>query len=109
MQGTDHRVPETNHIPRVYGVVAVLYLQFVLHVMLFRMLNMDVFCSFLISDLHDMLFRYCLVDFDLVPAAPVITGINFCFLHSTFADYYCWGGVSKMFVVKLPSFSLPVV
>ena len=28
---------ETNHVSRVYNVAAVLYLQFVLHVMLFRL------------------------------------------------------------------------
>jgi len=37
-------IPETNRVSRVYSVAAVLYLQFVLHVMLFRMLN--VFCTF---------------------------------------------------------------
>jgi len=37
-------LPETNRVSRVYSVAAVLYLQFVLHVMLFRMLNM--FCTF---------------------------------------------------------------
>ena len=29
-------IPKTNNVPRVYIVAAVLYLQFVLHVMLFR-------------------------------------------------------------------------
>ena len=33
-------MPETNHVSRVYNIAAVLYLQFVLHVMLFRMLDM---------------------------------------------------------------------
>ena len=37
MQGIHNYIPETNHI---YSVTAVLYLQLVLHVMLFRMLNM---------------------------------------------------------------------
>jgi hypothetical protein len=41
MQGIYNYIPETNHVSRVS---AVLYLQFVLHVMLFRMLNM--FCTF---------------------------------------------------------------
>ena len=36
MQGIYNYVPETNHISRVYSDAAVLYLQFVLHVMLFR-------------------------------------------------------------------------
>jgi hypothetical protein len=32
MQVTYNYIPETNHISRVYSVAAVLYLQFVLHV-----------------------------------------------------------------------------
>ena len=43
MQGIYNYIPETNHVSRVYTVAAVVYLQFVLHVMLFRMLNM--FCT----------------------------------------------------------------
>jgi hypothetical protein len=35
MQGIYNYIPETNHVPTVYSVAAVLYLQFVLHVMLF--------------------------------------------------------------------------
>ena len=34
--GTYSYAPETNHVSRVYSVAAVLYLEFVLHVMLFR-------------------------------------------------------------------------
>jgi len=36
MQGIYNYILETNHVSRVYSVTAVLYLQFVLHVMLFR-------------------------------------------------------------------------
>jgi hypothetical protein len=36
MGGIYNYIPETNHVSRVYSVVAVLRLQFVLHVMLFR-------------------------------------------------------------------------
>jgi hypothetical protein len=39
--------------------------------------NMAVFCSSLISCFPGMLFRYCLSDFELVPAALIITGITF--------------------------------
>ena len=72
------------------------------------MLNMDVFCSFLISGFPDKLFKFCLSNFDLVIAAAVITGINVCFYipHSLIIIV---GGVSKIFVGKLPSFSLPAV
>ena len=37
-------IPETNRVSTVFSVTAVLYLQSVLHVMLFRALNM--FCTF---------------------------------------------------------------
>jgi hypothetical protein len=40
MQGVDNNITETNHVPRVYSVAAVLYLQFVLHVMLFCLRTM---------------------------------------------------------------------
>jgi hypothetical protein len=36
MQDIYDYIPETNHVSTVYSVAAVLYLQFVLHVMLFR-------------------------------------------------------------------------
>jgi hypothetical protein len=39
MQGIYNYIPETNHVSRVCSVAAVLYLQFVLHVMLLRMFN----------------------------------------------------------------------
>jgi hypothetical protein len=41
--GIYNYIPETNHVSGVYSVAAVLYLQFVLHQMLFRVLNM--FCT----------------------------------------------------------------
>jgi len=37
MQAIYNCIPETNHVSTVYSVAAVLYLQFVLHVMLFRL------------------------------------------------------------------------
>jgi hypothetical protein len=42
IQGIYCCIPETNHVSRVYSIAAVLYLQFVVQVMLFCMLNM--FC-----------------------------------------------------------------
>ena len=36
MRGIYNYIPETNHVSRAYSVAAILYLQFVLHVMLFR-------------------------------------------------------------------------
>ena len=80
-----------------------------LHVMLFRQWNM--FCTFtlallrsmcavsnmaacffssLISCFRDMLLRYCLGDFEMVPVTPVITGITFAF---TF--HMCWISIMR--------------
>jgi FMN-dependent NADH-azoreductase len=39
MQGTDNYTPETSQVSRVYSSAAILYLQFMLHVMFFPMLN----------------------------------------------------------------------
>ena len=36
VRGIYNYIPETNHVYTVHSVAAVLYLQFVLHVMLFR-------------------------------------------------------------------------
>jgi hypothetical protein len=82
-------IPETNHVYRVYNVAAVLYLQFVLHVMLFRVLNISCtftsalsavcvlcpiwlfFCSSLISRSPGTLLRCCVSDFEIIPVAPI--------------------------------------
>ena len=46
MQCSYNYTPEINHVSKVYSVESVFYLQFVLHVMLFRTWNM--FCTFTI-------------------------------------------------------------
>ena len=46
MQDIYNYIPEINHVSREYSVEAVLYLQFVLNVMLFRVLNM---CNFTLA------------------------------------------------------------
>jgi len=91
-------ISETNHVSRVQSFASVPYLQFVLHVMLFRPWN--TFCIFtlplstvcvqcpiwlffggssLISCSSGMLLRYCLSDFEVVPLTHIITGIAFAF------------------------------
>ena len=96
MKGIYNYIPEKNHVSKVYSVAAVLYLQFVLHVMLFRMLNvlyfhistsrslcavtiMAVVCSSLISCIPVTLLRFCLSDFEMVPAASYYHRYHFCF------------------------------
>jgi hypothetical protein len=90
-------IPETNRVyivlySTVHSAAAVVYLQFVLLVMLFRPCNM--FCTFtaaipsrslcavpnmavlffssLISCFPDMLFSYCLSDYEMVPVALLL-------------------------------------
>ena len=99
MQGTSY-IPETSHVCRVCTVAAVLYVQSVLHVMLFRPWNKFctftsalpavcvrwpiwlVFCSFLISCFPGMMLRCFMNDFEMVPLVSVITVIFYVFtLH----------------------------
>ena len=51
--------------------------------------HVAVFCSSLKSCFPDMLLRYCLSDFEMVPVALIITGITFVFdiLHVLY--FYC--------------------
>jgi len=97
IQGIYNYIPETNHVSRAHSVASVLYLEFVLHVMLFLPCSMFCtsasalpqyvcsaqygcfFCSSLISCSPGMLLKYCLRDFEMVPVAPVVAGITFAF------------------------------
>ena len=119
MHGVYNYIPETNHVSRVYSVAAVLYLQSVLHVMLFRLWNMfcaftlalpavcvqlhnmAVFCSSLISCFPGTLLRYTLSDSEMVPVAPIITAITFYF---TF--YMSWNSIVSSLYFKIFSASL---
>ena len=84
-----------------YSFAAVLYLQYVLQVMLFPMLNAlyfytsifwilwampsTVFCSSLILCFPCMFLRYFVNDFEIVPVAPTVAGIT-----SVFTSHTCW-------------------
>jgi len=48
MQGIYNYILETNHVSRVHSVAAVLYVQVVLHVMLFCLRNMFCTCTLLL-------------------------------------------------------------
>jgi len=96
MQGIYTYITETKYVPREYCVVAILLLLFMMLISLVSVLNllyfyispfwsmcavpnMAVFCSSLTSYFHCMLLTYFLNDFEIVPVAPIITGITFVF------------------------------
>ena len=53
--------------------------------------NMALFCNSLISCVPDVLRGYFLNDSQMVPVAPINTGISFFFLHSTRAVFLLQG------------------
>ena len=97
MQGMYTYIPEKNYVPREYSVAAILLLLFMVLISLVSVLNllyiyvstfrsmcavpnMAVFCSSLTSSwFPGMLLTYFLNDFEIVPFAPIITGITFVF------------------------------
>ena len=96
MQGSHTHIPGTNHVPRVYIVAAILSLLFMVplclvpalvllffYVSTFRSMcavsNMSVLCSSLTSWFPGMSLTYFLNDLEMVPVAPIITGITLVF------------------------------
>jgi len=96
MQGIYTYIPETNHVPTEYSGAAILSLLFMVSISLvpalallyfyvstfrsmFTVPNMAVFFSSLTSWFPGMLLMYFLNDFEMVPIAPVITGITLVF------------------------------
>ena len=53
--------------------------------------NMSLFCCSLISWFSGVSLGYCLNDSEMVPVAPIITGITFAFPHSTCTVSLFWG------------------
>ena len=82
MQGIYNYIPETNHVFRVHCVAAVLYFTSALSAVCVQCPIWLFFYSYLISPFPDMLLRYCLSDSEMVPVAPIITGITLL-SHST--------------------------
>jgi hypothetical protein len=97
MQGIYTYIPKTNHVPREYIVVAILSLLFMVpispvpvlaplhfYVSTYRSMcavpNMAVFRSSLTSWSLGMLLTYFLNDFEMVPVAPIITGITLFYI-----------------------------
>ena len=96
MQGIYTYIPETNYVLKEYSVAAILLLLFMILIPLVSMLNllhfyistfrsmcavpnMAVFFSSLTSYFPGMLLTYFLNDFEIVPVAPIITGIALVF------------------------------
>ena len=96
VQGIYTYIPETNYVTREYSVAAILLLLIMVLLSLVSVLNllyfyistfrsmcavpdMAVFCSSLTSWFPVMLLTYFLNDFEIVPAAPLITVITFVF------------------------------
>ena len=96
MLGIYTYIPETNYVPREYSVAAILLLLFMVLISLVSVLNLlyfyistfrsmcavpnvAVFCISLTSCFPGMLLTYFLNVFEIVPVAPIITGITFVF------------------------------
>ena len=96
MQGIYTYIPETNYVPKEYNVAALLLLLFMVLISLVSVLNllyfyisafqsmcavpnMAVLWSSLTPCFPGMLLTYFLNDFEIVPVAPIITGITFVF------------------------------
>ena len=94
MQGIYTYISETNDVPREYSVAAILLLLFLVLISLvsvsnllhfyistFRSMcavpNVAVFWSFLTSCFPGLLLMFFLNDFEIVPVAPIFTGITF--------------------------------
>ena len=94
LQGIYTYIPETNYVPKEYSISAILLLLFMVLISLVSVLNllyfyistfrnmcsvpnMAVFCRSLTSCFPGMLLTYFLNDSELVPVAPIITGITF--------------------------------
>ena len=111
MQSIYTYIPETNYVPREYSVAAILLLLFMVltslvsvlnlfyfYISTFRIMcalpNMAVSWSFLTSCFPGMLITYFLNDFEIVPVAPIITGITFWFYIPHALYFYC-----KVFII----------
>ena len=98
MQGIYAYIPEKNYVPREYSIAAILLLLFVVLISLVSVLNllyfyistfrsmcavhnMAVFCSSLTSWFPGMLLTYFLNVCEIVPVAPIITGITFIYYY----------------------------
>ena len=108
MQGIYTYIPETNYVPREYSVAAILLLLFMVLISTVSVLNllpnMAVFWSSLTSCFPGMLLTYFLNDFEIVPVAPIVTGITFIFYIPHVLYFYF-----KVFIVFSASFLITLL
>jgi hypothetical protein len=95
-----NHMPETNHAAVLHYIAAILWLQLVVYVMLFPMLNVLYFyvstfrstravsnmapvCNSLLLRFPGMFLRYLLNNYGTVLPAPLITGTTFVFTFHT--------------------------
>ena len=71
MQHIYNYIPDTNHVTRIYSFEAFLYLQFVLYVMLFIMLNNSYITPVLSAVVCSPQYGCCLQFLNFVPSATV--------------------------------------
>ena len=105
MQGIYTYIPQTNYVSREYSVAAILLLLFTVlisivpvlnllyfYISTFRSMcavpNMAVFCSSLTSWFPGMLFTYFLDVFEIVPVAPIITGVIIIIIIMVFGPLF---------------------
>ena len=131
MLGIFTHIPETNYVPREYSVAAILLLLFMVLIPLVSVLNllyiyistfrsmcavpnMAVFCSSLTSCFPGMLLTYFLNDFEIVPVAPIITGIIFVFtfhmgcIHNVRSLYFRIFSASFLIIFLSPEIATPI-
>ena len=118
LQGIYTYIPETNHVPRDYSVSAILSLLFMVpislvpalavlyfHVSTYRSMcavpNMAVFYSSFTSRFPGMLFMYFLNDFEMVPVAPIITGITLVFTFHMRCIYIVRSLLLLLFIITV--------
>ena len=101
-----------NDVPRVYSVADILWLQYMLHVMVYLVINILYFyiCTFcskyavpnsFISCFPCMLLlRYFQSDFEVVPVAPVSTGITFILTLDMECICFLWSLCFKVFLTS---------
>ena len=101
VQGIDNYMPETNHVAGLYSVAAALYLQFMLHVMLFHLWNM--FSTFTLA-LAIVCVQCPILPFFVVPLSPVCclrNCLEWFWIGSSHPCYYWYHFIVVVIIVVI--------